>query len=66
MSFYTAPPRSCWNISSGRNLKTANSMKETGTVTSKPMDGRLLRETSKQDSVGEITEKNIISTKLLL
>ena len=49
-----------WNISSGRTLRTAKSTKETGMATSKPMDGGFFRETGKQDSVGEISEKNII------
>jgi len=32
-------------------------------ATSKPMDGGFFRETGKQDSVGEISERNIICTK---
>ena len=32
-------------------------------ATSKPMDGGFFRETGKQDSVGEISERNIICTE---
>ena len=35
-------------------------------ATSKPMDGGFLRETGKQDSVGEISERNIICTKQVI
>ena len=39
---------------------------ETVTVTSKPMNGGSYREISKQDSVGEISEKNITGTKQVI
>ena len=39
---------------------------KTVTVTSKPMNGVSYRETSKQDSVGEISERNITSTKQVI
>ena len=39
---------------------------KTVTVTSKPMDGSSYRETSKQDSVGEISERNITGTKQVI
>ena len=39
---------------------------KTVTVTSKPMDGVSYRETSKQDSVGEISERNITGTKQVI
>ena len=55
-----------WNIRSGRTLRTAKSTKETGMATSKPMDGGSYRETGKHDSVGEISEKNITSTKQVI
>ena len=35
-------------------------------MTSKPMDGGSYRETSKQDSVGEISERNITGTKQVI
>ena len=35
-------------------------------ATSKPMDGGSYRETSKQDSVGEISERNITGTKQVI
>ena len=55
-----ADPRSS---SSGKSLKITM---ETVTVTSKPMDGVSYRETSKQDSVGEISERNITGTKQVI
>jgi hypothetical protein len=39
---------------------------ETVTVTSKLMDGFSYRETNKQDSVGEISERNITGTKQVI
>jgi len=35
-------------------------------MNSKPMDGGSYRETSKQDSVGEISERNITGTKQVI
>ena len=55
-----ADPRSS---SSGKSL---NITMETVTVTSKPMDGVSYREASKQDNVGEISERNITGTKQVI
>jgi|TARA_R100001463_G_scaffold127256_1_gene185262 hypothetical protein len=41
-------------------------MKEVGAVTSKTMSGDYFRELSKQDTVGEISDKNITNVKQVI